>query len=240
MAAPAQPQSGGDMLLDLLSMDEPTATPAAAAAAPVGGTREGVAGGGSADVLLDLLGGRPGGPMQQSQPAGVPMGGGMMGGMNDLLGMGGVAPAAAPMQPQQQNAMAGLMGDVSGGMMAGGGGGMGMQSPMGGMMQQQQPSPMAQQQMPPGSFVAYEKGGLKNVFTLSKPGQQQNLTQVDAKFTCSISSALESFVFQAAVSKHCKIQMGPASAQVVPPNGSVNSNNLSRLLILNFLSLQRF
>eukprot|EP00300_Choanocystis_sp_HF-7_P014813 c18833_g1_i3.p1 GENE.c18833_g1_i3~~c18833_g1_i3.p1 ORF type:complete len:147 (+),score=23.57 c18833_g1_i3:3-443(+) len=73
------------------------------------------------------------------------------------------------------------------------------------------------QQPQQGEVLAYEGNNLRVVFRLS-PGPQPNMALVQANFTNSGPHDVTAFNFQAAVPKYCKVQLSPASSQVVPAN----------------------
>jgi len=72
------------------------------------------------------------------------------------------------------------------------------------------------------NLVAFDKGGLKVQFELSKPQGAANvsMTLVNVSFSNANPSPLNAFVFQVAVPKYIKLQLSAASAPTLPPNST--------------------
>eukprot|EP00117_Sycon_ciliatum_P007982 scpid34160/ scgid3064/ AP-1 complex subunit gamma-1; Adapter-related protein complex 1 subunit gamma-1; Adaptor protein complex AP-1 subunit gamma-1; Clathrin assembly protein complex 1 gamma-1 large chain; Gamma1-adaptin; Golgi adaptor HA1/AP1 adaptin subunit gamma-1 len=205
-APPAQEAS----LLDLLGDSTPAAPPSAPAST----------GGGAGGDLLDILGGLDlGGGTPAQQPA-APAGGGLL----DLLGGGSDMSTMQPAAP----AGGGLLDLLGGGsdmstMQPAGvpapapaGGGL-MDLLGGGDMSTMQPA--AQGGIPP--MTAYEKGGLRVVFTFEKvPNNPNNIVTVTATTTSALPTPLTDYTFLVAVPKVFQLNVQQASGNVVPPNNS--------------------
>jgi len=169
------------------SIDEVPPAGASRGPAPVGG-------GGGAKDLLDLNDLLDAGAAPQSAPAPAAGGGGGGGDLLDLLDVGLAAPAPAAGVAD----MAGAGGLLD---MFGGGG----PAPAA--------VPVAAQESPP--IVAYEKGGLKiNLFCRK---EANGTATIMAKFANSLAVPMTNFVFEAAVPKYVKLNMNPATGQVLPP-----------------------
>jgi len=84
-------------------------------------------------------------------------------------------------------------------------------------------TPQSQQPSGPADVIAYEKNGLKIQLRLSRT-DTVGTSQAMATFSNSNQSNIEAFVFQAAVPKYCKLQMGPLSSAIIAPNGTVTQS----------------
>merc|ERR1711974_489604 len=73
--------------------------------------------------------------------------------------------------------------------------------------------PQAQEAAP---MVAFEKGGIKVMFH-PKKGPDGTVT-VMARFRNDLDAPMTNFVFEAAVPKYVRLQMQPATGQVLPPH----------------------
>ena len=77
-------------------------------------------------------------------------------------------------------------------------------------------------------MTAYDKNGVKVVFTFDDSGSSVEIT---ATYSNSNISPLNSFLFQAAVPKYITLKMHRQSGNVVPPNGGErHAGNDSRQL----------
>jgi len=183
------------------SMPDPTATPVQPAPAP------------EMDLLSDILGSAapappPATPTAAAPPAAPPPGaGGMDSMLMDLLGSGPTAPAPPPAAPAGMDAMAAMMGGPA--MM------LGAPAPA--------PAPAPGGNAP---FTAFNKHGLLVTFACSKDPSNQSVTAIEASFTNSLPTPIAALNFQVAVPKYMKLQMSPASGNVVPPS---NSGKLTQL-----------
>lgn len=179
------------------SMPEPTAIPVQPTPAP------------EMDLLSDILGSAapappPATPTAAAPPAAPPPGaGGMDSMLMDLLGSGPTAPAPPPAAPAGMDAMAAMMGGPA--MMLGA------------------PAPAPGGNAP---FTAFNKHGLLVTFACSKDPSNQSVTAIEASFTNSLPTPIAALNFQVAVPKYMKLQMSPASGNVVPPS---NSGKLTQL-----------
>mmetsp|Transcript_57975 Transcript_57975/g.101586 ORF Transcript_57975/g.101586 Transcript_57975/m.101586 type:complete len:845 (-) Transcript_57975:103-2637(-) len=156
--------------------------------------------------INDLLGDEP--TPQQSQPAAAaPQGGG--GNVLDLLNLdlGGPAAAPAPGAPAPAAAPAAAAGGVDLGLMDIFGGG----APAAPAMPAAAAAPTEFAPMP-----VFEKAGLKVTFFLRRdaPGT----TSVTARFANVLDVPMTNYVFEAAVPKYLRLNMQPASSQVLPPH----------------------
>ena len=158
------------------------------------------------DLLSDILGGT------STSASGMP-GMGMpavtapppgAGGMDDLLGLLDGSPAPAQVPPVAAMAAMGM--------------GMGMGSPVAAAG-------------PPGAmqFVAFDKNGLMVNFNATKDPNNQSVTCIEATFTNSLPTPIQALNFQVAVPKYMKLQMQPASSQVVPPGQSSSVKQLFKV-----------
>jgi AP-1 complex subunit gamma-1 len=69
-------------------------------------------------------------------------------------------------------------------------------------------------------FTAFNKHGLLVTFSCSKDAASPSVTAIEAIFTNSLPVPIGALNFQVAVPKYMKLQMSPASGNVVPPNNS--------------------
>ncbi|CAK0813869.1 unnamed protein product [Prorocentrum cordatum] len=192
----------GDTMLD----DVPSGPVGGGGVKPGGG-----GGGGGGGDLLDLgdLLGDSGPPAAAPAAAAAPVGGGGgdLGLLGDLLGGGGApAPAAAP--PVAVAAPGGVApGDLGLMDIFGGGGG----APAGGAA--------------PVEVLAYEKAGLKISMSCQRnPDGSANIT---ARFFNSCDAPMTNFVFEAAVPKYVRLEMKPATGQMLPPH----SNSVTQSMV---------
>jgi len=185
------------------------------------------------DDLLDLLLDDPApqtsasNPPASGGPSSLPVGGGLVGGgggggdLLDLLDGGSSAPPAAGPAPTIAAggpADLGLLGDIFGGSTI---------SP-----------PTTAPQEETVTMTAYDKAGLKIVLHCKK--NADGSTGILAKFGNSLDVPMVNFTFEAAVPKYVKLNLSPASGQMLPPKMEsvtqqmtcVNSSNGERPLLL--------
>lgn len=154
------------------------------------------------DLLGDLLGGGPTttAPAQQQQPD-------ILG---DLLGGGPTTPSPTPTQPPASGGGS-LLDMLSSG-------------------PAQQPTP---QQPPAGGIpdmVAFEKGGVRVMFSFVKRPDTPNMTLINVSTSNATAITLNNYLFQAAVPKFMQIQLNPPSGNVVPPH---NSGAVTQQMMIN-------
>jgi len=149
--------------------------------------------------LLDLLGGSDA-PPQPTAPS--------SGGDGGLLDLMGSSSGPAPGIPAAYG---------SGHEVSMGGAGIAPTSPMGSFGSN---TSMGSQggAIPP--LTAFEKGGVKIVYSFVKQPNMPNVTLVNATVTNATPVPLEQFTLQIAVPPFMKVQMGPTSGNMVPPNNS--------------------
>ena len=84
---------------------------------------------------------------------------------------------------------------------------------------------------PPGAmqFVVFDKNGLMVNFNATKDPNNQSVTCIEATFTNSLPTPIQALNFQVAVPKYMKLQMQPASSQVVPPGQSSSVKQLFKV-----------
>jgi hypothetical protein len=70
------------------------------------------------------------------------------------------------------------------------------------------------------TIVALQTDGLKVTFDFAKPPGSIETTIIKASYTNLSSRLYTDFVFQAAVPKFMKLQLNPASSNILPPDGS--------------------
>lgn len=73
-------------------------------------------------------------------------------------------------------------------------------------------------------MVAFEKNGLKIMLFPKK--QPDGSSFILAKFQNNLDVPMTSFVFEAAVPKYVRLQMQPASGQILPPHSDVVSQSM--------------
>lgn len=117
----------------------------------------------------------------------------LIGGLDDLIGGAATAPTPPPAAPAPMGGMD-LMGGGAAAVPA---------------------APAA-----PEPFVVFEKGGLCIRFALSKDPSNPSVSAVEASFSNANASPLTDLVFQAAVPKYMKMQIQPATGNMVPPANS--------------------
>ncbi|EDO41984.1 predicted protein, partial [Nematostella vectensis] len=100
------------------------------------------------------------------------------------------------------------------------------------MMQMNDTTPPAPVAAPGGipSITAYEKGGLKIVFSFEKiPDNPSNVVNITMTASNNLSIAMQEFVFQAAVPKTLQLQLQSPSGNVLPPNNGGTVTQLIRI-----------
>jgi len=80
------------------------------------------------------------------------------------------------------------------------------------------------------SFVGYNKNGLVAKIEHQRQENQPNVVALNIIFTNSTPTPLVNFEFKAAVPKYLKLQVNPASGNVVPPNNSGRVTQSLKLL----------
>ncbi|CAD7973073.1 unnamed protein product [Amoebophrya sp. A120] len=237
--------SAGDDLLDLLDLGGGSSAPKTSTGAPQAAPKP--SGG---DDLLDLLGGAAPTPAASSQPmqlaptAGAPAAPAASGGLDDLLGGGGLL-GSSPAGPSGGgvaslgngltslgNGSAGGGNDLLGDLLGGG------PSPV--MANTPTPAPMispaatsstttpATSSGASSSFVPINKNGLQVKFTCSK--QSDQVTRIEACFANQQQAPFTDFAFEVAVPKYLNLKMQPASSATVPPQ---TANTTQVFLIQN-------
>jgi len=197
-AAQASLSAGDEESSRAAPMPTPSAPPVEVTAAPAQ-----PAAAQEIDLLSDILGTSAPAPPPVATAAATPSApppgaGGMDSMLMDLLGSG-PAPTPAPAPPLSgMDSMAAMMGGPA---MALGGA---PAAPAGGF----------------APFTAFNKHGLLVTFTCSKDAANPSVTAIEATFTNSLPAPIGALNFQVAVPKYMKLQMSPASGNVVPPNNS--------------------
>ncbi|XP_032239226.2 AP-1 complex subunit gamma-1 isoform X2 [Nematostella vectensis] len=175
------------------------------------------------DTLLDLLGGGDIIPVNQETTAVVTKPAVSSGGeLLDLLGGLDFGPSGVPPM-----APAGL-----GPSLLDGGATLGPMPGATPMMQMNDTTPPAPVAAPGGipSITAYEKGGLKIVFSFEKiPDNPSNVVNITMTASNNLSIAMQEFVFQAAVPKTLQLQLQSPSGNVLPPNNGGTVTQLIRI-----------
>mmetsp|Transcript_145548 Transcript_145548/g.362953 ORF Transcript_145548/g.362953 Transcript_145548/m.362953 type:complete len:838 (-) Transcript_145548:453-2966(-) len=141
--------------------------------------------------------------------AGAPLmgGGGGGGDLLDLLDPSPAPAAAAPAAPAPAAggpADLGLLGDIFGGAPA------------------PAAAPVAQEAH---QMLAYDKNGLKIMFACRK--EPDGSSTVLARFRNDLDAPMTNFVFEAAVPKFVRLQMQPATGQVLPPHVEAVTQSMS-------------
>jgi len=179
----------------------PASTPGEAAAVPAARDAPAAvpAAAAPAQDLLSLLGS---GSKPAEKPADL---------LSDLLSPS--SPAAAPAaQPSPGGGLLDLLGGPA----------PQQQQPQQPQPQQQPQQPQQQQaaggQLPP--TTVFEKSGVKIVFSFAKQPNAPNVTLINAVTTNATPVALNNYTLQAAVPNYMKIQLAPASGNMVPPGGA--------------------
>jgi len=176
--------------------------------APIGGATSAKGGGDLLDLLLDDT--PSSAPAKPAAMAAVGGGGG--GDLLDLLDAGPSAPApmpqALPAATPGGAADLGLL-DIFGGSPA---------APVAAA------APVSQE-LP--SIVAYEKGGLKVVMSLRR--EPDSSVVVVAKFLNCLDAPMINFMFEAAVPKYARLQIQPATGQMLPPRSDTVSQTMNVL-----------
>mmetsp|Transcript_75312 Transcript_75312/g.199869 ORF Transcript_75312/g.199869 Transcript_75312/m.199869 type:complete len:191 (+) Transcript_75312:109-681(+) len=136
-----------------------------------------------------------GGPPAAAAPAAVP-GGAMPGGGGDLLDLLGGGATASTAMPTAAPATGdlGLM-DIFGG----------------GTAMAAQPAPSVAAEV-----LAYEKAGLK--ITMGCQRSPDGTATIVARFFNGCDAPMTNFVFEAAVPRYVRLEMRPATGQVLPPH----------------------
>jgi len=88
-------------------------------------------------------------------------------------------------------------------------------------------APAAPGGFPP--FTAFDKNGLLVVFACSKDASNPSVTTVETTFTNSLQTPISGLNFQVAVPKYMKLQMSPASSNIVPPANSGKVTQIFKL-----------
>jgi len=92
------------------------------------------------------------------------------------------------------------------------------------------PAPAQPLNGPLPTFVGFQKNGLTAYFDVSKQASHPNMTMVNVSFANSNASPITNFEFKVAVPKYVKLQVNPASGNIVPPNNNGRVSQQLKLL----------
>ncbi|KAJ1480866.1 Coatomer/clathrin adaptor appendage, Ig-like subdomain-containing protein [Baffinella frigidus] len=78
--------------------------------------------------------------------------------------------------------------------------------------------------------MAYSKNGITAKFDLVKHPSNAQLTQINITYLNGNASEVTNFMFQAAVPKHAKLQVTPATSGTLPPNNAAPVTQVLRVM----------